>query len=221
MTTHLLQKSKYSSLGGKMVPACRNGSVRGADGYFVGTEVRADVDCKRCAKLGGFEPKAKKGSDNPGGTCQICFAVQRVMGGKTMALHGYNRPGVGYISGQCPGSQHLPFEKDCALTKTHLANLVLHLGERKSRLVKLEAGEVVSLPVQVQMKDRTYGVFTISKGDERRYGVEGVRFNALPSFEEAFRHEVFEVKSTIRHLELDIASLKKALTGWAVKELLP
>lgn len=184
------------------------------------TEDQTQVDCLRCSKIGGFTPKAKKGSDNPGGTCQVCFAVQRVVHG-TEALHGYNRPGVGYIFGQCPGSQHLPFEKDCTLTKAHLARLETILVEKKAYLGELQAGKVMSVMVPVEMKDRTRKPFTINKGDERRYDVPGVRFNALPSFDEVLRREVAQVEGSIRYLELDIASLKKALAGWSVKELLP
>lgn len=210
MTTHL----KVQRPGFHPRNAC-------GDGGYLCSENIADVDCLRCAKKMGFTPKAKKGSDNPGGTCQVCFAVQRVMGGKTEALHGYNRPGNGYITGRCPGSQHLPFEKDCTLTKAHLARLETILVEKKAYLGELQAGKVMSVMVPVEMKDRTRKPFTINKGDERRYDVPGVRFNALPSFDEVLRREVAQVEGSIRYLELDIASLKKALAGWSVKELLP
>src|SRR5580692_8113649 len=101
MTTHF----KKVRSNGMTVTACRPFGNRGRGGGFMAsTDVLADVDCSLCAKKMGVAPKAKQGPANPGGTCQVCFAVQRVLKGQTMTLHGYTRPGCGYIIGDCPGS---------------------------------------------------------------------------------------------------------------------
>lgn len=43
------------------------------------------------------------------GTCGFCWRVQKIPNG-LLANHGYNRPGYGYIEGQCLGSRHAPWE---------------------------------------------------------------------------------------------------------------
>jgi hypothetical protein len=40
------------------------------------------------------------------GSCGICFRNIKIDGGR-MALHGYNRPGVGHVIGEC-GGRHFP-----------------------------------------------------------------------------------------------------------------
>lgn len=43
------------------------------------------------------------------GTCGVCLKAIKVPN-NLLALHGYSRPGYGYIQGRCPGSGHLPWE---------------------------------------------------------------------------------------------------------------
>ena len=69
--------------------------------------------------MGEHVPAAQRTRDNTG-TCGACFRniklVQR--GEKTvMALHGYNRPGDGYIIGECWGGNHSPYELSDEATK--------------------------------------------------------------------------------------------------------
>ncbi|MEQ6332927.1 hypothetical protein [Sphingobium sp. MK2] len=53
------------------------------------------------------------------GTCQACFGEFKVNeASKLIVLHGYQRPGIGFILGNCEGHDHAPFEYDFQLTKT-------------------------------------------------------------------------------------------------------
>lgn len=50
------------------------------------------------------------------GICQACIGEFHVHGGK-MVLHGYKRPGIGYIVGDCTGVGAPPYELSCELQK--------------------------------------------------------------------------------------------------------
>lgn len=231
-TTHLKKIRKFD---GATRPACRMANAwRNSSTSYDTTDVQADVDCTRCAKLEGFAPKAKKASANPGGTCQVCFAEQRVVGGKTMALHGYNRPGIGHIIGDCRGSKRLPFEKACNLTKAHRAHIAADLEDDQKFLAKLNAGEVETLRYDAETTERDpnyqagipfatrylHQTFHVVKGQKTQYGLAGLR-GAVPSYADLLERKVFNVKARIAHMVAELGFLDGKLAGWAVKELLP
>lgn len=52
------------------------------------------------------------------GTCQACFGEFKVNeASKLIVLHGYQRPGIGHILGDCEGTGIVPFEYSCLHTK--------------------------------------------------------------------------------------------------------
>jgi len=81
------------------------------------------------------------------GTCQACFGEFKVneKSGRVV-LHGYTRPGIGFVVGNCPGHDHAPFEYEFDLT----VHIIFSHREAAKRSLwlrdELEAGEVVSLP---------------------------------------------------------------------------
>lgn len=87
------------------------------------------------------EPGAIRTRDNTG-TCGACFRniklVANSNGHPTMALHGYNRPGYGYVIGRCFGGAHPPYELSTEATK-------IMLESAKSRLAGIEK-YLASLP---------------------------------------------------------------------------
>jgi len=56
------------------------------------------------------------------GTCQACFRLIALKG-ERMVHHGYERPGHGYIVGDCWGVGAKPYELDVSVTKTWLAEV--------------------------------------------------------------------------------------------------
>jgi hypothetical protein len=70
-------------------------------------------------------PAEQRSRDNTG-TCAVCFRniklVQRGEGA-IMALHGYNRPGHGFVVGRCWGGDHAPYELSCEATKLILKHV--------------------------------------------------------------------------------------------------
>jgi len=98
------------------------------------------------------------------GTCQCCFNQQVTKvraGGMTfrMVLHGYERPGDGWIIGDCRGHGEQPYELSCEFTKTWLGQVQGMLVRVRARLAALVAGEVTEIDAQVAKtrEERKYG----------------------------------------------------------------
>lgn len=58
------------------------------------------------------------------GTCQICERTCKLPKGR-ISLHGYNRPGTGWINGRCPGSNELPYELSCEALARFIATVLV------------------------------------------------------------------------------------------------
>lgn len=82
-------------------------------------------------------------------TCPCCFGAfmlaprarkgDRSMPG--MVIHGYRRPGVGYLQGECFGNGWPPFELSSEGSKAYLVRLKKILGDLKDGLGRLERDE--------------------------------------------------------------------------------
>jgi hypothetical protein len=67
------------------------------------------------------------------GHCQFCGNHQVIKDG-VLVLHGYQRPGHGWIYGRCPGMEKLALQKDQSLTEAFLAEA----ESRRDRLQKAQ-----------------------------------------------------------------------------------
>jgi hypothetical protein len=65
----------------------------------------------------GFAPK--KVSKNPRAECQVCERVQALTKDGVLVHHGYERPGHGWIVGDCFGVGHKPYTATDALEEWH------------------------------------------------------------------------------------------------------
>ena len=75
------------------------------------------------------------------GNCQLCESDQKLRDGR-MVHPGDLRPGDGYIHGDCPGVDEVPYEVSCDLIKVHKAALEHQLAGLRKRLAAIVAGEV-------------------------------------------------------------------------------
>lgn len=67
------------------------------------------------------------------GHCQFCGNAQVVDGG-ALVLHGYSRPGIGYVFNECPGVNRPPLELSEDLTKIYLQAAVDHSAAVNAKL---------------------------------------------------------------------------------------
>lgn len=218
MTTHFKGTFKNKA-GGTVVPHCQRFAMSVKWGAV--TENKAEVDCVRCAKALGITPAAKEISTTPEGTCQCCFNVQKLPNGKgKLSLHGYTRPGHGYIVGACMGQKELPFEKSCEVTKrmrSMVKDMMVKAEERKGRLERNEVEEILtqvtdySKPADAYCR-RPTKLVTVKRGDEyKREGRE-----TIPSFEQLRTSEIRELGYRIKSMGEHIAFLTEKIEAWVL-----
>lgn len=139
------------------VPHCTKWSMRPKFG--ITTTDLTKVNCTRCAKQMGVTPATKEKAKNLG-TCPCCFRQQKTLKGARMVVHGYTRPGYGWIQGTCFGANgvggvHYPrFEDSCEGTKVYKVELETYLGRTQEYLGKLTSGAVTSLAHTFEVKVR-------------------------------------------------------------------
>ena len=107
-------------------------------------------------------PRTRDGT----GSCPVCFQNIKLKPGSnpTMVLHGYERPGHGYVHGKCKGVGFAPYELSDKGTKNYLELLQRQLQGQQARLKTLTADdiyEVVSNGKTVAKGDSAWG-YTIS-----------------------------------------------------------
>lgn len=79
------------------------------------------------------------------GTCGVCEGSFKVRG-TSVVLHGYNRPGEGYIVGRCFGEGRDAWEVSSAPAEQFLAQvLVPNLARVEERLADFDGGRVTTL----------------------------------------------------------------------------
>ena len=156
------------------------------------------------------------------GTCQACFLVQKLPNGK-ISLHGYERPGDGYIMGDCEGSYHLPYEQSCEVTKTVLQG---YLALKKMLTDKLE--KYKSLPDIIEHEMYVYhnGVkavkkIEIIKGSDHSYFKDDGTFHIIPSYNDVLKQKIYETERDVKHTEERISFFQDKIDQWKPTDLLP
>jgi hypothetical protein len=160
------------------------------------------------------------------GECQCCFRFQVTKGKEQlgMVLHGYERPGDGWIEGRCWGVGELPFELSCERTKEWRENVKKALKTMKKTIADIRANRIEKFFHQIvdeaqTTKNRQFGNYKtayktveVTRGwvhpDAPRYSgtFESVRQQHLANAEMRER----QMKSTLEFLDQKIASWKYA-----------
>ncbi len=114
--------------------------------------------CKRCGRWeAGFAPKRQ--STKPRAECQICEHEMALDAAGNLGHHGYKRPGVGFIVGDCPGVGHKPYPATDAL-ESYRAALMGMLAATIERINDLREDRVAFMP----------GSYTITLREVDQYG---------------------------------------------------
>lgn len=145
----------------------------------------------------GFKPKLEP--VRPRDECQICERVQAIDVSGNMVHHGYERPGIGFIQGDCFGVSHKPYPAIDALLK--------YLKLIESRIETL-THQLEILPTVSQLSyDYTVGygknleeiVVNVDRGDDEKFVFE--HKVTIPSFEELQRRQTTRLTSSIKNLQ--------------------
>ena len=159
------------------------------------------------------------------GTCQACFLVQKLPNGK-ISLHGYERPGDGYIMGDCEGSYHLPYEQSCETTKT-----VLGFKLRAKKVLEETLTSLRSFPDTVVIDIYTYHSNGVREYEEVEVGKEhkksfhfkdnNGKIRIIPSYDDVLKQRIHETEMELRHREERISFLQGKIDQWKPTDLLP
>ncbi len=143
------------------------------------------------------------------GTCQICERACKLPNGR-VSLHGYKRPGTGWITGNCRGSHELPFEQSCdALVRFIETVLVARRANLLESLAELPTlTEVIEYP-------RYGGRVT---GEPKTYHKGETQINSwgcqVDGFAAVVAHRETEWTYEIKRLDAEIARQSLRVAGW-------
>lgn len=154
------------------------------------------------------------------GTCPVCFRNIKMTDAQKMVHHGYERPGHGYIVGDCFGVGYKPYELSSEGTEAFL-RIVLRpmLANQKKHLRALKSGQITEFKYQTQdrTKPREPGTYkfptmfvTVKKGDEGKNTEPGIH----PSFEYLLDSDIRETEYRVKGLTGDIAEMDKLVADW-------
>ena len=220
MTTHY--GIKVAKWGDYNVAACQARGFRFPTGAT--STDKDEVDCTRCAKKYGFEPKTKPESKNPNKTCACCFRDQKVKPVGSMFKHGYERPGYGYVVGGCPGDRFQPYEVSVEGTKYMLGLVETALEQALAHLEALKVAVTlqVAISVYIPVSERTSVARSyktvlapLHEGEEAKVFTDerGTR-HYLRCFQEEREYQVKEQERRIKSIREDVVFFQTKIAEW-------
>jgi hypothetical protein len=138
------------------------------------------------------EKDAKRAKGIGVGVCQICERECAIVRGR-ISLHGYNRPGYGFITGQCRGSHQPPWSQSCAALAAWVDELAAMLASDTAALERLpDRAEFI---VEGRRYDKNVHKFvptfeTVSESDPRFGAARDAAREKLEGRIEALRAEI-------------------------------
>lgn len=133
------------------------------------------------------------------GSCPVCFMNVKMKNTK-MVIHGYERPGYGYIVGNCFGVNYPPFELSDDGSKNFLEKYLKPALEHTNEYVKrLKDGKVTDLASDPS------GRKIVRPGD--------------PDWERVLKSTIEDNESRAKSLEKQIVAFKKLIANWKERPL--
>lgn len=146
--------------------------------------------CSVCSGMFKLTPKSKKGKD-------------KTMPG--MVLHGYQRPGTGWIEGSCFGQDYPPYELSSEGTEAWLERMEAIRTTHQKGVTRLKSGEVSEISANDgKIVDGKYIPSTIYRKSEM----------APREWERIFQRELRESEKILGEIEGECARLRKMITDW-------
>ena len=144
-------------------------------------------------------PRAPVGSQIIG-TCAICLRSQVVRKGR-MVTHGYQRPGYGYIIGECFGVNYEPYETSPNACIAYIPILNAHKAKFETHLLMLQTGKVTEFrETKRNYRTNKDEIRIIAKGHEQ--------------FADMLKAEIAGTEQQIEYVTRDIAEMNRRITEW-------
>lgn len=144
------------------------------------------------------------------GTCAACGGEFKVRGGR-LVHHGYKRPGVGYIVGDCLGVNYPPHE-----LSPELAQVVLEVATEKVEAVESKLAE---LPSRTSLPKRFYE--SPGPGLRARWVQRQVTPDDVSEYEwgQLYHAAKGQLQSELRFWRSEVERAKGLLKGWRKRPL--
>jgi hypothetical protein len=166
-----------------------------------------------------------RSNDNPDvGTCACCFGtfvLDRRFEPPKMVLHGYQRPGWGYILGRCPGIDYPPYELSDEGTRYMLGQIEPRYLQLKSQWEDYETGKYAN------KKLPAYWVQDFRRQEEAHYGRSTDKFVVRTGYVEPGDKDYLRVYgqmgmmlgSETRQAEHQVDFLRGKIRDWKLRPL--
>ena len=141
------------------------------------------------------------------GECQICQRRHILDSRGNLVLHGYQRPGRGYIVGDCFGVGHPPWE----VSSDALATWIEQLKARSAQAAQAAVNVAKLTTIHVNFgSDRNPRMVTLNKGDPSGYDTSHGSY----SFEDEIKKRVSALKQQSKWLADDAKRETQRLKTW-------
>lgn len=150
--------------------------------------------------------------------CQICEGGWVITDGIT-SLHGYTRPGHGWLVGECMGAKQLPFSKSCALLASYRRQVVNYKSSVTMQIADLKADKVNA----ITRSERRYVTISFGYGKYVNVDVVYERDMASPdganhkSFDEVVKIEIAKLEGELKHVAAEIKRVDARIALWGEK----
>jgi hypothetical protein len=163
----------------------------------------------------------RKHREGGNATCPVCFGmfklVPKTKKGKDktmpgMILHGYKRPGTGWIEGNCFGQDWPPFELSPEGTQAWLVRMEKFEKGQRKHFEYLRSGNVTELSAgDAKIKDGKFvpsTIFRKSEMDPREW-------------DKMFQKVLQDAEDDLRRIEFECDRLRKLIAAWKPEPLGP
>jgi|SRR5688572_2636688 len=149
------------------------------------------------------------------GTCPVCQNRQKVRSG-LLVHHGYQRPGDGYIVGDCFAVKMAPHESSPETAKAYHDHLQKVIAGRRSSLESVRVAEELPYSYTVyEGREKLSRLATLRKGDKASYQPG----YSLPSFESHQRAVIVNLTREVEFLEREATRLQGLIDTWTLQPL--
>jgi hypothetical protein len=154
---------------------------------------------------------AKTTTEGETGTCQVCERTCKIVRGG-ISLHGYNRPGCGFIQGRCFGAAALPWSQSCVALQEYIVILQARRAQCEKSIAYYadpslaEVTEYEKAHVYAKPEPKVY-----KRGEryDTRYQLSVDVFACIVS------GRISKAESDIKALDREIERQSKRVAGWS------
>lgn len=143
--------------------------------------------------------------------CQICEGAWVIEDGIT-SLHGYSRPGCGWLVGSCRGAKQLPYSKSCALLVDYRAGVEAYRAASAKEAATLRSGRVDSITIQVRCEN----FYNLAKRD-RKYESKTLTEKDGAEFTKQVEIAAAKAESDVRHAEAELKRVDARIAAWVLR----